>query len=253
MSVTLKSSRVVVLVKAIPNPSQKYGETVCCAGVTAEGTWKRLYPVRFRQLRDNKFTRWDWAKFEYVLPMADKRPESRHVYEDRLTVDGTLPKRERASLLNPLILRSTDEAAARGMSLALIRPINPEFRHREKSAKDIDSEREGYGIAARQLSMLDKDLEALEPTAYDFEFVYEDAAGKHKMQCGDWETTAAYWNISRSHSEREALDHLSKTYNEEYPGKGMVFALGTLKKRPKQWILLGVIRLDETQQASFNF
>jgi hypothetical protein len=37
------------------------------------------------------------------------------------------------------------------------------------------------------------------------------------------------------------------------PSKGMVFALGTLRKRPKQWILLGMIRLDETQQTTFAF
>jgi hypothetical protein len=253
MSVTLKSSRVVVLVKAIPNPSQKYGETVCCAGVTVEGTWKRLYPIRFRHLRDNKFKRWDWVKFEYGSPKADKRLESCHVYEDRLAVDGALAKKERASLLTPLILPSTNEAAARNMSLTLVRPIKSKFRYHQKSAKDIDDEREGYRLAARQMSMLDKDLEALQPIPYDFEFVYEDVAGKHKMQCGDWETSAAYWNISKSHGERAALDHLSKTYNEEYPSKGMVFAMGTLKKRPSQWILLGVIRLDETPQVSFDF
>jgi hypothetical protein len=38
----------------------------------------------------------------------------------------------------------------------------------------------------------------------------------------------------------------------------MVFAMGTVKARPKQWLLLGVIRvneLTETQkrQASFGF
>ena len=39
----------------------------------------------------------------------------------------------------------------------------------------------------------------------------------------------------------------------EPSGGVVVFAMGTLKKRPKQWILLGLIRLDATQQASFAF
>ncbi len=73
------------------------------------------------------------------------------------------------------------------------------------------------------------------------------------MQCGDWETSAAYWRLSKGYGEQDALDHLSKTYNEAYPRKGVVFALGTMKKRPKQWMLLGVIRLDEMRQATFMF
>ncbi len=253
MSVTLRNCRVVVLVKALPNPSQKYGETVCCAGVTAEGKWKRLYPIRFRHLRDNKFKRWDWVRFEYEPPRTDTRTESCHVYEDRLWVESELPKKDRVSLLDPLIMPSTDMAASRGMSLTLIRPLKSEFRYRQKSIEDIENERAGYRFAAQQMSMLDKELEALEPVPYAFEFVYEDSAGKHKLQCGDWETSAAFWNISRGYGEKGALDHLLKTYNEDYPSKGLVFAMGTLKKRPKQWILLGVIRLDETQQATFAF
>src|SRR5258708_36962068 len=62
MSATQQNSRAVVLVKALPQPSKTYGETVCCAGVTAEGQWKRLFPVRFRHLRgDSSFSRWDFG------------------------------------------------------------------------------------------------------------------------------------------------------------------------------------------------
>jgi hypothetical protein len=253
MFVTPRNSRVVVLVKAMPNPSRKYGETVCCAGVTAEGQWKRLFPIRFRHLQENKFKRWDWVKFQHRPPTGDTRPESCHVYEDRMEVDGALDKKERVSLLNPLILPSTDEAAARGMSLTLIRPIKSEFRYRRKPPEVIAAEREGYRLASRQMSLLDKELEAFEPVPYAFAFTYEDAAGKHMMRCGDWETSATFWRLSKSYSEPAALDHLSRTFNDEYPSKGIVFAMGTIKKRPKQWMLLGVIRLDEMRQASFMF
>jgi hypothetical protein len=101
--------------------------------------------------------------------------------------------------------------------------------------------------------LLEEKLKPIEPVSYDFAFSYEDAAGKHTMQCSDWETSAAFWRLSKSYSEHGALGHLSKTYNEEYPRKGMAFAMGTVKVRPKQWLLLGVIRLDEVQQASLPF
>jgi hypothetical protein len=215
----------VIIVKALPNPSRKHGETVCCAGVTAEGEWKRLYPIRFRQLRD-KFSRWDWVTFQYGTPKGDTRPESCRVYEDRLEVERPLDRKERASLLNPLILPSMGEAAARGMSLTLIRPINPKFQYRKKRPNLIVAEREGYRETLRQTSFLDEDLEPIEPVPYVFAFSFEDDAGKHTMQCSDWETSATFWRLSKTYGEQGALNHLSKTYNEKYPQRGMVFAMG---------------------------
>lgn len=91
-----------------------------------------------------------------------------------------------------------------------------------------------------------------------FAFTFEDAAGKHVNRCSDWETSAAFWKLRQSHGEEAALRNLTETYNEKYPSKGMVFAMGTVKARPKQWLLLGINRLDELtdaqrQQTAFDF
>jgi len=258
MSVSLEKSRVVILVKAMPNPSKKYGETVCCAGVTPEGKWKRLFPVRFRHL-ETKFKRWNWVEFEYRRPTSDRRPESCHVYEDKLQACGFLKSpNERAKLLNPLVTGSTLEAAAQGNSLTLIRPRNSRFFWKRKQHGVMEAEREGYKRASRQNSLFDKEIAALEPVPYTFAFSYEDDAGQHLNQCSDWETSATYWKLTNQYGEAEALRHLSETYNEKYPNSGMVFSMGTVKRRPGQWLLLGVIRLDtvsseEAAQTSFAF
>jgi hypothetical protein len=253
MSVTPKSSRVVILVKAMPNPSKKYGETVCCAGVTAQREWKRLFPIRFRQLRDNKFSRWQWVQFDYKPPRDDNRTESCHVWEDRLRVEDELPRRDRPALLNPLVLPSTDEAARRGLSLTLIRPADSVFHFRKKKREIIELEREGYKFAAQQKGIWDDELKALDPIPYTFAFTYQDAVGKHAMRCMDWETNAMFWSWRKRYGEQGALDRMAHTFNEDYAHMGVVFAMGTQKKRPRQWILLGVIRLDEERQASFDF
>ena len=44
-------NRVVVLVKALPQRGKGYAR----AGVTADGHWKQLFPVRFRHLQGNSF------------------------------------------------------------------------------------------------------------------------------------------------------------------------------------------------------
>lgn len=239
--------------KALPQPSSTYGETVCCAGVTRDGKWKRLFPVRFRRLEgDAAFGRWDWVDYRHREPTSDRREESCHVFEDSISVVGKVPEREKAPLLHPLVLGSGRAAAALGQSLTLVRPKNSKFSYRRKTDADIEKDREAFRHAARQDDIFDKKLAEIEPTPYEFLFKFEDDDGTHNYRNGDWETHATFFNIRRRYSEQEALRHLCETYNETYPAKGMAFVLGNMAKRPQTWQLLGVIRLDhpkDTEQA----
>lgn len=64
-----------------------------------------------------------------------------------------------ASFLNPHVLPSISEAIARKKSLALIRPKNPRFYWKRKTADEIRTEKERFEKAARQT--FDKELAAL--------------------------------------------------------------------------------------------
>ncbi len=254
MSVTPIDCRVTILVKALPQPSKKHGETVCCAGVTPDGHWKRLYPIRYRHLAgETAFSRWDTVTYRYRPPVHDKRSESCAVEEDSIRIVGRMPKRERAKLLNPLIVPSVAEAVRRGQSLALVRPLEPRFFHSAKSATQIAQERAAYAKAARQGSLLDKELESLEPTPYEFKFAFHDADKQHTYTNGDWEAHAMFYRgRKRGLTDAEVLDWMNETFNVEYRRLGMAFAVGNQAKRPKVWQLLGVLRLDELteQQAA---
>ncbi|MET4372495.1 hypothetical protein ABIA99_005201 [Bradyrhizobium sp. LB12.1] len=240
---------MVVLVKALPQPSKSYGETVCCAGLTSDGKWKRLFPVRFRHLQGGTFKRWDWVNFAYRPPTRDRRVESCHVYEDSIAVDRPLPEDERSRLLSPLITRSAAEAAQKGLSLTLVRPRKTKFIAKRKSVTDMAEERDAFKLAAQQTSIFDKELAELDPSPFDFRFQFEDDDGMHNYQNGDWETHAMFWRWTKMYSETEALRRMAIVYNEDYPAKGMVFALGNMAKRPQTWQLLGVLRLDEIRQS----
>jgi hypothetical protein len=180
----------------------------------------------------------------------DKRGESCAVEEDSIRIVGEMPKRERARLLNPLIMPSVVEAARRGQSLALIRPIETRFSHRAKSASQMQQERAAYAKAARQGSLLDKELESLEPTPYVFTFRFRDADHRHTYTNGDWEAHAMYYRgRQRGLSDAEVLDWMNQTFNVDYPKSGMAFAVGNQAKRPQVWQLLGVLRLDELSES----
>jgi hypothetical protein len=100
----------------------------------------------------------------------------------------------------------------------------------------------------QQGSLFDRELETIEPCPFDLSLAFEDGDGKHEMICGDWETAAAFFNLRRGYGEQAALEHLRSTYEDEYFTRGVALALGTVKKRPSQWLLLGIIRLDEATQ-----
>lgn len=252
MSVTLQSCRVSILVKALPQRSATHGETVCCAGVTPGGEFKRLFPIRFRHLSDDaSFGRWDWVDFKYRPPTSDRRKESCHVMEDSILVNGCMPPKDRPSFLNRLVSGSVKAAEANGQSLALIRPRNTQFYFKKKKPDELEEERRTYAEAARQGSFFDEQLKALEPSPYEFRFKFEDEAGPHDYANGDWEAHAMYFNGRRREgSEQAALDWMSKKFNEEYPRKGMLFCVGNMAKRPQTWQLLGVLRVDDTGQPA---
>jgi hypothetical protein len=245
--------RVLILVKALPHVGQRHGETVCCAGVTPDGEWRRQYPIHFRRLKD-QFKRWQWIEYDWIAPgLDDRRRESRRVQEDTIQVGDLMPPAERASFLEPIITGSTAEAAAKGMSLTLIRPANVRFRWSAKTLKRIDEERRAYEDAARQKSFLDPDVDliALNPCPYAFHFDWTDSNGKaHSATCDDWETAATFYRRQQTMSSSEPLASIEKTFGAEYPNKGMAFAMGTHSRRPDQWLLVGVLRLNRSEQLS---
>jgi hypothetical protein len=249
MSRSIASSEVVILIKALQRPSKRYGETVCCAGVTLNREWKRLYPVRFRYLEsDQKFRRWQRIQFKYRVPTHDRRIESSHIFEDKVTSTGALSAHDRFTLLDPMIVPSASTAAACGSSLALIRPSNTKFRYRKKSETVLEKEVKAYLETSRQQGLLDKELATFTPSPYEFAFSFYDDDGKHTWLCGDWETHATFLKWRSRYGEIESLRQLSGRYNDEYPQKGFVFAIGNMAKRPQTWQLLGVLRLDSTGQ-----
>jgi hypothetical protein len=243
--------KVLVLVKALPHTGKKHGETVCCAGVTADGQWRRQYPVPFRRLKE-QFGRWDWIEYDWIKPGGeDRRVESRRVQEDTIRPFGKMPERERAGFLDRIIVPSTEVAASRGQSLALIRPTKSRFWWKQKTSKEIEQEKRAYEQAASQLSFLDTELAALTPCSYAFKFDYETEDGKvHKATCDDWETAATFYRFEKSLGAQGALEEMGRIFNERYPAKGMAFAMGTHSRYPDVWLLVGVLRLDRVAQTA---
>ncbi|MEQ9143535.1 MAG: hypothetical protein RLO08_04175 [Parvibaculaceae bacterium] len=245
----------LILVKALPHRSSNYFETVCCAGIGHDQKWRRQYPVPFRILDpDQQFSRWTWIEYDFTKPKHDKRAESQKVVPESIKIVGKMKREERASFLEPLIRQSTDEAAALGETLTLVRPREIELSWRKKAAAELRDENRKHENLVKQLSLLDKPARPLKSCPYEFSFSWKTRSGsKHRHICDDWETSTAFFRRRKSLGEIGALNSLKATYEEDYLTRGLSLALGTHQRRPKQWLLVGVIRLDENIQSELPF
>ncbi|WBB79745.1 hypothetical protein O7606_27060 [Micromonospora sp. WMMD882] len=125
--------QLLITVKAAPNPSEKYGETVCVAGLRTDvlkPTWVRLYPINFRHLDSNEaFKKYDIVSVDAKPARQDQRRESWKPIMDRIQKERHLDGwRSRQPLLEPAVedsmcrLNREAQDHADAQSLALVRP-----------------------------------------------------------------------------------------------------------------------------------
>jgi hypothetical protein len=87
----MEKKRVYIVVKTYPTISTKYAELVCTAGMLEDGSWIRLYPLKFRTLdMDKKYEKYQWIEIEVERNTSDFRPETYRPFNlDKIEV---LPK-----------------------------------------------------------------------------------------------------------------------------------------------------------------
>ncbi|MEM6493573.1 MAG: hypothetical protein AAF650_04250 [Pseudomonadota bacterium] len=249
----------MILIKAQPHRSSRYFETVCCAGVGRDRKWRRQYPVPFRILKnDKKFGRWQWISYDFVAPKEDQRRESQKVLAPSLVAQEKMKRSERADFLAPLVHGTLSEADAAGDSLALIRPASLNLTAKPKSAKELTDETRKHEGLASQLSLLesDEDVAPLKPCRMAFRVSWTDqSGGKHTHENDDWETAAAFNRFERMYGEEKAIVALKEKYEQQYFEAGLALAFSTHSRRnieygtKNQWLLVGLIRLDESDQG----
>lgn len=251
----------VILIKAQPHRSSKYFETVCCAGVGRDQRWRRQYPVPFRILNDSqKFGRWQWISYDYVPPEEDKRAESQKVLADTINPTAKLKPGERAQFLAPLLRDSFAEANSKRESLTLIRPKSIVLSAIVKSDEELADEAMKHKALSDQLSLFDQTAEPLKPCRMRFVVNWKDQNNApHRHECDDWETSAAFNRFEHEHGEKRAVEILKEKFEAQYFSAGLVLGFSTHSRRNveydtvNQWLLVGLIRLDETSQGQMTF
>ena len=252
--------RVLVTVKAAPNPSATHGETVCVAGVRLGDVgptgWIRLYPINFRHLPKDTET---FAKYDIVsvdcVPAREPRLESWRPHMSTLRVETHVPPwRKRRELLQPMIddsmCRIRDGAASdpRSRSLALVRPAEVIGFRLEPHPGWTRDEQAKIDAYVNQLEFdVFRDAQDKTPlVAPRFRGFYTwrcgDAACRtHEQSIIDWELVALQrhlWNRSdeemRAALRQRFFDELCSADND------VAFYVGNQAKRLQTFSILGV-------------
>jgi hypothetical protein len=267
--------RVLITGKTYPTLSQKFGETVCTAGVRDDGSWVRIYPVPFRRLEEKQqYRKFDWLECNLVRNARDPRPETfRPVDEaelrpvDHLGTDHNWRERRRLLLQTARVYERLDEliegAKANRMSLAVFRPTRVtdfvwEEDDREWSSKKLSQMRAFHS----QLDLFEDNswrqtFQVIPKLPYNFSYRFEDAAGrKSELQVLDWETGALYWNCLRAAEgdEGRALAKVREKYIDDFLRKDLHFFLGTTQQyhfvAPNPWVIIGVFPIPHERQPA---
>lgn len=266
---------VLILVKATPQPSQKYGDTVCVAGIALDpgpARWVRLYPVPFRYIGTaQQFKKYAIVSVKVRHAGQDAREESLKIDAESIVIGAEVPRwSQRSVRVQDLPEISTCEAVRRvgtnlhSSSLALVRP---------REVDDISFTEHGSwsdtqlaGIAAHQANdtlFEEEDRHVLEPPRFKASLHYhceDSACSGHRQRILDWELTALQSKLlRRGWSDDEVRSAIRRNFLETpfASDRDPRLFLGNQENptRRRQFTVLGVYypRTADAQQAATLF
>ncbi|HUS44881.1 MAG TPA: hypothetical protein VM219_02460 [Phycisphaerae bacterium] len=244
-------TKVLITVMTYPQPSRKYQETVCTAGITESGKWVRLYPIDYRYRPEHqKFRKWQWVEVA-LAPWGhgtDQRPESR---EPELSTLRTLGEplstkgdwQERRTIIDGMPHYTVKELEALyesdRTSLGIVRPkrvldlkVTPVERDWPAKHKALWSQLRLFG-----------EQKPLRKIPYKFQYVFEceDSDKPYKKMNEDWELGVLFLKeLDKKGSEEEAIRSVRHNFLEVMcrEDRDTRFFVGTYHPY-NEWLVVG--------------
>jgi hypothetical protein len=248
--------RVLVTVKAAPNPSERYGETVCVAGISADLAcpgWIRLYPINYRELAsDDRFRKYDIVTVDAKPARQDQRRESWKPLIDTMVRERHLDGwHRRRGLVDPYVedsmcrLNRAAQANANAQSLALVRPLEVGGLDIEPHPGWTAAEQSKIDAYVSQLDLFSgQDRTPLQAPRFKAAYRYrchERRCAGHRQGLIDWEFIALQRRL-RHLPDDELRRALAAKFHEELcaPDRDVAFYVGNQAKRAHVFSVLGV-------------
>ncbi len=273
--------KILITVKTYPTLSKSYAELACTAGVNEAGEWRRLYPIQFRQLHDEKkYRKFQWVEADISKSPSDNRPESYKVMQETLKIvdeprfrSRKVRRERRMDFVKNTVSYDdmellTSLAHSNKLSLALFRPAEileficePEDRNwNPEYVQKLEHDKQQLNLL-KDSTRVEEDFKVVNKLPYKFSYRFRDVNGKvYKRMIEDWEIGALYWNCLRSSGGNESIAcaKVRDKYWGDYVKSGkydIMLILGTTeeahrRKWPDQFVIIGVLPLPINLQSS---
>ncbi|WP_235434809.1 hypothetical protein [Mycobacterium heckeshornense] len=253
-------ARILITVKTYPNPSLKYDETVCVAGVRIDRgvpEWIRLYPVRFRNVDEGaQFEKYEVIEVDVVAHgVTDSRIEpyrpdqqsiehirkigTKNDWAERRELIGGLRGATTTCALTAAATKNSMDVPA--PSLGLIKPIVTAVK--VSAGKPWDDDQLRKIERASQPDLFGEGLRPLEPMPFEVRYGYRCAESQcrgHVQKVLDWELGQAGRRWRRQYGS-EAVNQIRKRWGEEMTAaeRDLYFFVGNQHQRRGSFSVLG--------------
>lgn len=249
----METKRILVTVKAYPNPSRRYGETICVAGIDIDNMrWVRLYPIPYRDLdEDRRFKKYTIIQVRAIRPRDDKRPESFKVDAGSIEKIDYFDTKDKWERRKNVVLRTIDKSFCEILrkqeegkkSLGIFKPKNIDFICCKAKPKNQKARESCYA----QLTFFNKRKSVVEAIPFEFRYQFfcenEPTCLGHNLLIIDWEIGQAYrdWRYKYKTEElllnkikQRWLSSMCSSKNDIY------FYVGNMHRFPRNFMILGV-------------
>lgn len=231
------TERILVLVRATPEQSKKYGYKVCVAGINEKGEWRRLYQFKFsygERLID--FKKKNLIEVEIIEAENDKRKESRKVLSHK-NLSTPLADTEVLTRIKPFIT-SIESLDKNEYSLGVIRPIIKGIDITINDTNIYDSQAY-FSLTGEYLIKKEKVKIPIE-LRYQFTCSGDSECKGHRIILIDWELNEFTRNILRKENDKKTItEKIRQRFYDFMLQRNLFFFVGT-HFQFKTWMIIGI-------------
>ncbi|MHA1520168.1 MAG: hypothetical protein ACTSRK_08290 [Promethearchaeota archaeon] len=264
----MKPKKILVLVKAYPERSKAHGSSVCTAGITEDGEWIRIYPIRLERFDSNHEVMKKWTWIEANIEKSDERlnrKESYKVDESSIKlVDSSLSSTSKRSesiwaernnillpkYLNTSVFELNSMKTIDRTSIGLIKPKIFEF-YLKKPIEEIEVKEQKLIQRTLHGGKINTPDEIGNHFAYKFRCSDPQCKG-HNMICEDWEIRESFrkWRLQYT-DPQELEEKIYDKYQKFMEKRDLYFILGTTNPYNK-WVIIGLYYPPKRKDKSLN-